>query len=240
MNDQRYDSRLVSRGLGTGIILAALALVAFAVPAMPTPAGVNAIALQESTITPTLTITATESMTSSFEITPTGTITPTLAPTSTPTPKPTPTGKDPEQAREPSGAWEFIDANSSLWFVMTDSRMKIEVWLDANGQKGLLFGVYAPEQKDLWTAKPIGQGTFNKLQPQHDYFWAGRTVAYGSWHLKLTNANSFPVQYNLNFDRVATRVADRCAVCHGYEIAFDGCDDRGSQFCEGLEEELKH
>lgn len=123
---------------------------------------------------------------------------------------------------------------------MTDSRMKLEVWLDANGQQGITLFVYAPEQKDLWITKPIGQGTRNKLMPEHDLFWAGRTTAFGQWHALVQNNNPFPVNFSINYDRVATRVADACAVCHGYDITFDGCSDSGDGFCGNLEEEFKH
>jgi hypothetical protein len=240
MKVRRYASCLVSFVLGTVMILAALALMAFSVPAPSATVLVHRAPLQQSTITPTLTLTATMQTTSTIIITDTTTVTPTQVPTSTPMPTATPTGKDPYQARVPSGNWEFIDPNSSLWFEMTDSRQKLEVWLDANGQKGLTLEIFAPEQKDLWNSRAIGQGTFNKLQPQHDLFWAGKTVAFGAWHAKLTNHNSFPVNYSLSFDRVATRTADVCAVCHGYEIGFDGCSDKGDGFCAGLEDRFNH
>jgi len=224
-----------------GLALLILGLSAWSVPSTLTPSFSNyqAPKLQaQATITPTITITPTATPVISDSLT--ATVTPTLAPTLTPMPTPTPSGASPESAREPNGAWEFIPGNSKIWYAMTDSRLKLEVWLDTNGQKGITMFVYAPEQKDLWVAKPIGQGTFNKLQPQHDLFWAGKTVAYGKWYVVVQNYNSFPVNFSLDYDRVATRVADRCAVCHGYEIGFDSCADKGDNFCENLEEEFKH
>jgi hypothetical protein len=155
-------------------------------------------------------------------------------------PTPTPSGTSPESAREPNGSWGYIEGNSKIWFWVTDSRMKLEIWLDAHRQKGISMLIYAPDQKDLWIAKPVGRGTANSLQPEHDLFWAGKTAAFGKWYVLVQNDNSFPVNFSINFDRVATRVADRCAVCHGYDITFDGCDDGGSDWCEGLEEEFQH
>lgn len=244
MNVRPYDSRLTSFVLGAGLLLMALALMAFAMPVSPAPFFASHSPLQQATITPTLTLTATVQTTNTVNVTSTMAMTATSSSAtshgagSMASPSATPTGKDPYQPRVPNGSWEYIDANSSLWYEMVDSRMKLEVWLDLNGQKGVSLEIYAPEQKDLWNSKPIGQGTFNKLQPQHDLFWAGKTVAFGAWHVKVVNHNSFPINFSLNFDRVATRAADVCAACHGYEITFDSCIDGGDGFCGELESDF--
>ncbi len=149
------------------------------------------------------------------------------------------TGKDPNDAIEPDGAWRYIPGNSMLWYKMTDSRLTLEVWVDANGQSGLELAIFAPEQKDLWGGKPVGRGSFNKFRPEHDLFWTGYTRAFGTWYATLTNRNASPISYSINYQRVAKYTKDFCAVCHGYEIVFDDCEDRGGNFCGGLEESYK-
>ncbi len=149
------------------------------------------------------------------------------------------TGKDPNNAIEPDGTWQYVQGNSMLWYKMTDSRLTLEAWVDANGQGGLDLAIFAPEQTDLWGGKPVGRGAYNKFRPEHDLFWTGYTRAYGTWYATLTNRNSFPVNFSINYQRVAKYTKDFCAVCHGYEIQFDDCEDRGGNFCGGLEDSYK-
>ena len=149
-----------------------------------------------------------------------------------------PSGLNPDSAIEPTGAWQFIDPNATVWYKMTDARMQLVVWVDANGENGIALAIFAPDQHDLY-GTPIGRGSPHKLEA-HDLFWTGRSIAYGTWFARVTNNSSIPISYSLNYERRSTRKADACAVCHGYGIEFDGCEDApGGSWCGSLEEEYK-
>jgi hypothetical protein len=199
------------------------------------------------TPTPTETATDTPTVTATLTITPTATLEPTW------TPSPTPKGDSPATARDPLyirpkncinaicpdqvGApsltspeyWTWIDANSTIWYKMDDGHsLQLEVWLFANGQKGLSFDVYAPEQKDF-SQKPIGSGSFNKSMANIgvDLFYSGRSIAYGIWYLRINNSNSFPVSYSLRFTRtLPTILKNVCEACHIGNMDWGSC--RGS------------
>ncbi len=153
-----------------------------------------------------------------------------------PTAKPTPLGINPETARSPSDQWSYIAPGSTIWYRIDDSGT-LEIFMNANGQSGITFSVYAPDQKDLY-GPPIGRGTKSAVLP-YDLFWTGRTAVRGTWYAVVRNDNPFPVNYALNYQRKIGSVADRCASCHGYEIEWDRCEsDTG--WCEGLSEEYGH
>ncbi len=165
--------------------------------------------------------------------------------------QPTPTGNSPETARTPMwvkpqycieamcpgavnapplnapGNWTWIAPNSSTWYKMDDGRsLQVDVWLFANGQSGLSFDVYAPEQKDLWGSKPIGRGAFDKSQANVgvDLFYTGRSVAYGVWYVRVNNGNSFPVSYSLRFTRTTpTGLRNVCEGCHSGNMDWGSC-----------------
>lgn len=144
-----------------------------------------------------------------------------------------PSGLNPDQAMEPDGEWRYIQGNSSLWYKVTDSRLQLEIWVDANGQSGIALAIYAPDQKDLY-GTPVGRGSPNQNE-HRDLFWTGRSRAWGTWYAVVTNYNPYPVNYSLFYKRVAKSTKDYCAVCHGYEINFDDCEDQGDGFCGSLE-----
>ena len=198
----------------------------------------EAIIQASSTDTPTPTATVTATAT----ITPTATLTPTATPKPTSTPSPTPVGDSPDTARDPiyirpencidsmcpeqrgapsltsAQSWTWIGANSSTWYKMDDGRgFQIEVWLFANGQQGLSMDVYAPEQRNnLWDAKPIGRGSFNKSMANIgvDLFYSGRSQAYGVWYMKVSNNNAFAVSYSFRFTRTIPQAKNVCDSCH--------------------------
>lgn len=148
----------------------------------------------------------------------------------------TASSNNPDTAVEPNGSWLYIDPQATHWYKVTDNRVQLVAWIDANQQPGLVMDIYAPEQHDLY-GKPIGKGTPNKIE-SHDLFWSGKTIAFGTWFIRVTNDSANPIAYSLGYERRATRKADFCAVCHGYGIEFDGCEDKGgSGWCGSLENE---
>lgn len=155
--------------------------------------------------------------------------------------QPTPTGNSPETARDPiyvkpdncidamcpeqrgapaltaAESWTWIDANSSTWYKVNDGHgFQVKFWLFANGQQGLSFEVFAPEQQNLWEAKPIGRGSFNKSQANigADLFYSGRSQASGIWHIRVINGNSVPVSYSVRFTRTLPTMSNVCDSCH--------------------------
>jgi len=197
------------------------------------------------TDTPTPTATATSTITTTLTITPTATRKP------TPTPIPTPKGDSPETARIPMyvkpqycieamcpgavnapplnapGNWTWIDANSTTWYKADDGRsLQLEIWLFANGQQGLSFDVYAPEQKNDLYGKPIGRGAFDKSQANAgvDLFYTGRSTAYGIWYIRVNNGNAYPVWYSLRFTRTTpTGLKNVCEGCHTGNMDWGAC-----------------
>lgn len=193
-------------------------------------------------------------------------VTPTLTPTPRPTlrPRPTPRGDSPETARDPfyvrpqncinamcpeqlgapsltsSTDWTWIDPNTSIWYKMDDGHgFQLQIWLFANGQSGLSFDVYAPDQQDLY-GKPIGRGSFNKSQANigADLFYSGRTQAHGVWHLKVNNSNSIPVAFSLKFTRTLPTMSNVCDVCHKLiGTDWDSCTNgANSEHCQLLQD----
>ncbi len=208
------------------------------------------------TDTSTATVTPTATVTDTLIATDTPTITPTATPRPTWTPFPTPVGDNPNTARNPlwvkpeycieamcpgavnapvlnsPGHWDWIVANSSVWYKMDDGHsLQLEIWVFANGQSGLSLDVYAPEQTDLY-GKPVGRGALNKNYPGADLFYSGRSSAYGIWYARLTNNNSVPTSYSFRFTRT-TPTGDACSSCHktiGYD--WNACSDPA--FCQQL------
>ncbi len=152
-----------------------------------------------------------------------------------------PAASNPAAAAEPTGTWEWIGPNATVWYKVTDSRMALDVWVDANRQGGLSLAVFAPEQTDLYGSTPVGRGSFNVSQPEHDLFWTGHTRAFGSWYIRLTNNNNSAISYNLNYLRKAISQANYCAACHGYDIdEWNRCETRGNDnFCGDLQGNYK-
>lgn len=176
-------------------------------------------------------------------------------------PRPTPRGDSPATARSPlyvrpvycieamcpgalnapafdaPSAWTWIEANTSTWYKMDDGHsLQIQLWLFANGQNGMTFDVYAPDQNDL-NGRPIGRGSFNPSQRPADLFYSGRTQAGGTWHVRVTNNNSAAVPYVLKFTRTTPAIGNVCDGCHRPlgSLMFDQCTDgAGSSWCQDL------
>lgn len=211
----------------------------------------------QSTETPTVTTTveAATTVTTTLVVTPTATRVPTF------TPVPTPRGDTPETARVPMyvkppyciemmcpgslnappwdapGQWTWIEPHSVTWYKIHGGTLQVLVWLFANGQNGISFDVYAPDQKDLY-GKPVGRGSFNPSQRPADLFYSGRTQAGGVWYIKVTNSNPFPVSYSLRFTISIPSVGNVCDSCHRPlgDLMFDRCvNGPNSTFCQDLE-----
>jgi hypothetical protein len=173
--------------------------------------------------------------------------------------QPTPTGNSPQTARIPMyvkpqycieamcpgavnapplnapGNWTWIDGNSSTWYRINDGHgLQVQLWLFANGQKGLSFDVYAPDQKDLY-GKPVGRGALDKSQASvgADLFYSGRSQAYGTWYVRVTNGNSYPVSYSMRFTLTTPTLSNSCDDCHRI-IGYDWSACNGSTFCQDL------
>ncbi len=180
----------------------------------------------------------------------------------TPTVVPTPKGDTPQTARAPMwvkpdycieamcpgavnqpllnspGNWDWISGNSSLWYWMDDGHsLQVQIWVFANGQNGLALDVYAPEQKELYTSRPIGRGALNKNYPGSDLFYSGRSAAYGIWYARLSNYNNYAVNYSIRYTRTTPSLGNVCDNCHkaiGYEW---NCTDPA--FCQKLYDYLQ-
>ncbi len=213
--------------------------------------------------TATATVTDTDTPTPTSTMTPTPTITPTATPRPTATLVPTPRGDNPQSARVPMwvrpeycieamcpgavnapmlnspGNWDWIPANSSIWYWMDDGHsLQVQIWVFANGQQGLALDVFAPEQKDLYNSRPIGRGSLNKNFPGADLFYSGRSQAYGIWYAKLTNNNPFAVNYSMRYTRTTPSLGNVCDNCHkaiGYD--WNACSDPA--FCNKLYDYLQ-
>ncbi|MBI3537032.1 MAG: hypothetical protein HY070_05690 [Chloroflexi bacterium] len=114
------------------------------------------------------------------------------------------TGKSPEDALEANDFWTPITAKSILWYQMpySNNPLRLDVWLDAWGKSGVTLAIFSPDkEKELWTAKPTGNGAFNKAEASHDLFWSGETIVKGTWYAKITNNNNDTVDHKVGYKR---------------------------------------
>ena len=252
-----------SDALGSGIGNDNLGRIVLAQGTSTTNVSSTATPTATVTLTTTLASTLLQAGTVTPTLTPAQLVTPTLTPRSTATARPTPRGDTPETARDPfyvrpqncidamcpeqigapsltsSTDWTWIDGNSSIWYKMDDGHgFQLKIWLFANGQQGLGFDVFAPEQKDLYGGKPIGRGSFNKSEANigTDLFYSGRTQAHGVWHLRVYNTTPNPIPFALKFTRTIPSLNNVCDDCHKL-IGTDwgSCTDgANSNFCQSL------
>jgi len=134
------------------------------------------------------------------------------------------------------GSWTWIEPRSSTWYKLHGGRLQVLVWLFANGQRGITFDVYAPDQKDLY-GKPVGRGSFNPSQQPADLFYSGRTQAGGIWYVRVNNDNPFPVAYSLRYTTALPSLGNVCNDCHNVlgDLMFDRCfSGDNSSFCDDL------
>lgn len=129
--------------------------------------------------------------------------TPTRARTLSVVAKNVPRGDSPANALEMQDAWRTLDPGASVWYKTDDSSgfRALRIWLDANGRGGLSLAIFSPDQMEgvYSIAKPIGRGTFNKLDPSHDLLWSSDYARWGVWYALVTNSNVVPASYKVGY-----------------------------------------
>ena len=136
----------------------------------------------------------------------------------------------------PSGAQVHIGPHKTVWYKASDRKRRLNIWMQADRNLGLVMAVYGPDIQDVWHAKPTGIGAPDNGFP---YFWTGRAKFKGDWLIRITNPNDFSVPYTLASASVSDKDGDLCRDCHGgiEDDQFDKCEHEGS-FCEDLRDEL--
>lgn len=148
-----------------------------------------------------------------------------VAPTPVPAPKvaiaavpPSPKGDSPASAKTISDVLQTLEPGGVHWYKIDNGKnFYLDVWLDANGQSGITFAMYSPEQTNGLAVDtiPKGRGGPAKNQP-HDLLWKG-SFATGVWYALVRNYNPTPIQYKLGIQQSTT---DRN--CVGFWEFVDG------------------
>lgn len=148
-----------------------------------------------------------------------------------------PGSPDPFNAPAPSGTQVYIQPHSSVWYTADDRGRRLSIWMNANHQSGLQVAIYAPDQTDVWNARPIGVAASGQ---GFDFFWTGRSRMKGTYRIRVTNTNDFSVPYTLGAQAVSDKNGDLCKDCHGViEDEWERCEHGGS-FCEDLKDQYKN
>ncbi|HZQ09522.1 MAG TPA: hypothetical protein VFD70_23295 [Anaerolineae bacterium] len=164
-----------------------------------------------ATISPTTSISPTTTISPTRQISPTATITSTTNPAATPS---TPTannnqGNDPDHAIASTSQAQTVPANSSLWyrFEYGGGGSEITAVLPNGVSSKLGFEVFTPTQiAEGWlNSSPVGQGTPRQGCSNNqggcssdDLFWRGSFKMNGTYYVRVTNLNPYPVQFTLN------------------------------------------
>lgn len=112
-----------------------------------------------------------------------------------------------------------ISGNASLWYKFDYSVSHSEgktqgepvtLIMDNGTQSGVNFGIYTPDKiLTWWENDPVGRGTPQLLtdsnQPvlyngdhfSSDLSWVGRFAATGTYYVKVTNDNAYPVTFTM-------------------------------------------
>lgn len=130
-----------------------------------------------------------------------------------PTPAPTkvaavvqPKGDSPQAAMTITDNWQTLGPGGVHWYKIDNgNNFFLDVWLDAHGQSGITFALFAPEQINGLNVntQPKGRGAPVKADPSHDLWWKG-SYATGVWHVLVRNYNSTPVQYKIGSKQATT------------------------------------
>jgi hypothetical protein len=118
-------------------------------------------------------------------------------------PLPAAAGANPENALNITGNWVTLQPGASLWygFQYTGDKSQIQVILNDQGQSGLAFGVWTPDQITQMEAgqsvDPIGRGSPNMDVPA-DLFWTGDFNIAATYYVQVENNSSDPIAYNLS------------------------------------------
>lgn len=154
-----------------------------------------------------------------------------------PAPAPSPAGSsDPNNAPKPSGQPVYIGPHTTVWYAASDGWRRLTMYIDDNHATGMTMAIYGPDQRDVWSTKPVGMGAPGQ---GHDFFWTGRSGFKGTWRIKLTNNNDFGVPYTFVAMSVSDKAGDMCRNCHGNIVdEWDRCEHSGS-FCDDLKTAYK-
>ena len=150
---------------------------------------------------------------------------------------PQPGSADPFNAPAPSGTWFHLGPHSSVWYNISDRGRRLNVWMDADTNTGLVMAIFGPDIQDVWNARPTGQGAPGE---GHAFFWTGRSRFKGIWRIRITNPNDYSVPYSLTAANISDKNGDLCRDCHGIiEDEWDRCEHDGS-FCEDLKDQYNN
>lgn len=148
---------------------------------------------------------------------------------------PQPGSPDPYNAPAPSGTWVHIPPYTSVWYSIDDRGRRINLWMDADRNSGLIVAVYGPDVADVWNARPTGIAA---PADTFAYFWTGRSRFKGMWRVRVTNPNDYSVPYSLTAANISDKNGDLCRDCHGIiEDEWERCEHDGS-FCEDLKDQF--
>jgi hypothetical protein len=93
----------------------------------------------------------------------------------------------------------------SIWhsFQYAGDESQILAWLDAQGQSGLSFSVWTPDQvkqiENGQSVEPVGRGSVNEYGPG-DLSWLGAFPQAGTYFLKVDNSGSAVINYTVQIN----------------------------------------
>lgn len=106
----------------------------------------------------------------------------------------------PGDALIPTGAAMTAQPGSQTWYKFDESGSgrPVTVWVEANGQSGILFRVYTPEAIARWVAGEELQAIgVSSRDPVHDQVWTGRFKTPGTYYIVVENTSAQPITYTL-------------------------------------------
>ncbi|MBI4787977.1 MAG: PD40 domain-containing protein [Chloroflexi bacterium] len=113
-----------------------------------------------------------------------------------------PTGTGPQDPFYATGQWQTVAPNATGWYYFDypGDRSKVEVDLDANGNRNVQLLILTPEQARAYvqdpTTKPVGNGTIpgaNTQASNHDLVWLGGFNFGGRFFAVVVNRDASPV-----------------------------------------------
>ncbi len=187
-------------------------------PAAGTPQATAVLTLSPTitttrTISTTTTISPTTTVLPTRQISPTNQISPTATISSKTNPSATPAvnnqGNDPEHAIASINQQQTVPANSSIWyrFEYGGGGSEITALLPNGVSSNIGFEVYTPAQiaEGWFNTTPVGRGTPRQgcINNQggcssDDLFWRGNFKTNGTYYIRVTNPNPYPVQFTLS------------------------------------------
>ncbi len=108
-------------------------------------------------------------------------------------------GDSPANAREVSPNLQTIPPGGRIWYKIGSNGSHMDVWMETNGQLGLGFAVYAPNQTNLQSpdTKPKGLGTYPNSDPNTLRWAGGSFTQIGTWYALVTNTSSATLTYRM-------------------------------------------